>query len=70
MVMATALLVAGCSADEHREYQHPPIDVDEPPQYGGELNIGTVYVTLSPLSWDAADWSWEAQFTTRATCAS
>jgi peptide/nickel transport system substrate-binding protein len=29
------------------------------PQYGGELNIGTVYTSLSPLSWDPADWSWK-----------
>ena len=31
----------------------------EKPQYGGTLNIGTVYVTLSPLSWDPADWAWK-----------
>lgn len=31
----------------------------ETPQYGGELNIGTVYVTLSPLSWDPQDWNWK-----------
>lgn len=24
----------------------------EEPQYGGNLNVGTVNVTLSPLSWD------------------
>ena len=29
----------------------------EKPQYGGILNIGMVYLTLSPLSWDPADWS-------------
>jgi peptide/nickel transport system substrate-binding protein len=29
------------------------------PQYGGHLEIGSVYVTLSPLSWDPADWSWK-----------
>ncbi len=28
------------------------IVAQERPQYGGELNIGTVYVTLSALSWD------------------
>jgi len=27
----------------------------EKPQYGGALNIGMVYVTLSPLTWDPAD---------------
>jgi peptide/nickel transport system substrate-binding protein len=29
------------------------------PQYGGELNIATVYVTLSAMSWDPADWAWK-----------
>ncbi len=32
----------------------------EEPQYGGTLNIGTVYVTLSALSWDPADWTWKS----------
>jgi peptide/nickel transport system substrate-binding protein len=31
----------------------------EEPQYGGDLNVGSVYVTLSPLSWDPADWNWK-----------
>ncbi|MEI6484326.1 MAG: ABC transporter substrate-binding protein, partial [Betaproteobacteria bacterium] len=31
----------------------------EKPQYGGTLNIGMVYVSLSPLSWDPADWAWK-----------
>ena len=26
---------------------------------GGALEIGTVYVTLSALSWDPADWNWK-----------
>ena len=29
------------------------------PQYGGSLEIGTVYVTLSALSWDPADFNWK-----------
>jgi peptide/nickel transport system substrate-binding protein len=29
------------------------------PRYGGTLEIGTVYVTLSALSWDPADWNWK-----------
>jgi peptide/nickel transport system substrate-binding protein len=33
----------------------------EKPQYGGTLNIGTVFVMLSPLSWDSADWAWVDQ---------
>ena len=28
-------------------------------QYGGTLEIGTVYVTLSALSFDPADWNWK-----------
>ena len=36
------------------------------PQYGGELNVGTVYVTLSALSWDLADWSWKGNHDTGA----
>lgn len=31
----------------------------EKPQYGGTLEVGTVYVTLSALSWDPADWNWK-----------
>ena len=29
------------------------------PQYGGKLEIGTVYVTISALSWDPADFAWK-----------
>jgi len=29
------------------------------PQYGGTLNIGTVFVTLNALSFDPADWPWK-----------
>ena len=43
------------------------LDLDsEVPQYGGDLNIGSVYVTLSPLSWDPADWSWKLNHDTGA----
>jgi peptide/nickel transport system substrate-binding protein len=31
----------------------------EKPQYGGTLNVGTVYVTRTALSWDLADWNWK-----------
>ena len=31
----------------------------EKPSYGGTLNIGSQYVTLSPLSWEVADWAWK-----------
>ncbi len=29
------------------------------PQYGGTLEIGTVYVTISPVSFDPEDWPWK-----------
>ena len=32
---------------------------EEAPKPGGSLEIGTVYVTLSALSWDLADWNWK-----------
>jgi peptide/nickel transport system substrate-binding protein len=32
---------------------------EEKPQHGGTLEVGTVYVTLSALSWDLADWNWK-----------
>src|SRR6185436_16529298 len=33
-------------------------DTDKP-KYGGTLEIGTVYVTLTALSWDAQDFNWK-----------
>ncbi len=36
----------------------------EPPKYGGTLDIGTVYITLSALSFDPADWNWKLQHDT------
>ena len=32
---------------------------NEEPQYGGSLNVGTVVVTLTALSWDPVDWMWK-----------
>ncbi len=31
----------------------------EKPQYGGSLSIANVYYTISPLSFDSADWAWK-----------
>src|SRR4051812_30206211 len=36
----------------------------EAPKYGGTLDIGTVYITLSALSFDPADWNWKLQHDT------
>ena len=40
----------------------------EKPLYGGALEIGTVYVTLSALSWDPADWNWKLNHDTGQFC--
>jgi peptide/nickel transport system substrate-binding protein len=29
------------------------------PQYGGAVNIGTIFLTVPPLSFDSADWTWK-----------
>ena len=39
---------------------------EKPPKYGGTLEIGTVYVTLSALSCDPADWNWKLNHDTGA----
>jgi peptide/nickel transport system substrate-binding protein len=35
-----------------------PAVAQQKPQYGGTLNVGA-FVTLSPMSWDVADWAWK-----------
>jgi peptide/nickel transport system substrate-binding protein len=47
-----ALVLAGFAV----RAEDPPTAV---PQYGGTLNLGTVYVGLSALSFDPADWNWK-----------
>src|SRR5262245_55509152 len=32
---------------------------EQPPKPGGTLEVGTVYVTLTALSFDNADWNWK-----------
>ena len=48
MVLALAVVLGASTAR-----------ADIKPQYGGTLEVGTVYVTLSALSWDLADWNWK-----------
>ncbi|TXL77718.1 ABC transporter substrate-binding protein [Vineibacter terrae] len=50
----TLATVAGSAAAEN----------GETPRYGGALNIGSVYVTLSALSWDPYDWNWKVNHDT------
>ena len=49
-LLASALLLMGGSVSAENGVK---------PQYGGQLEIGTVYVTLSALSWDPADFNWK-----------
>ena len=54
---ALAATLAWATAGAHAQALAPAMT--EKPQYGGTLNIGMVYVTLAPLSWDPADWTWK-----------
>jgi len=48
---AAALLAIGGA---HAQGEKP-----EKPQYGGTLEVGTMFATLSALSWDPHDWNWK-----------
>jgi len=48
LILGATMLAAG-----------PVLANDEKPRYGGSVEIGTVYVTLSALSWDANDFNWK-----------
>ena len=62
-----AMLLAGCTdSRSYDAYQESLTRDDHTPQYGGDLNIGSIYVTLSPLSWDPADWAWKLNHDTGA----
>jgi peptide/nickel transport system substrate-binding protein len=61
--LVLALSVSALPSTGAANDQNPAGDA---PQYGGDLNIGSVYVTLSPLSWDPADWSWKLNHDTGA----
>jgi peptide/nickel transport system substrate-binding protein len=37
----------------------PALAEDTTPKYGGTLEVGTVYVSISALSWDPHDWNWK-----------
>ncbi|MGY8525369.1 ABC transporter substrate-binding protein [Paracidovorax citrulli] len=34
------------------------------PKYGGTVEVGSVYATISALSWDLADWNWKQNYDT------
>ena len=54
LALAAALGLAGAA-----QAQTQAAAKAEKPQYGGALSIGLVYYTVSPLSFDAADWPWK-----------
>jgi peptide/nickel transport system substrate-binding protein len=37
---------------------------EDAPKYGGTLDVGTAYITLSALSFDPADWNWKLEHDT------
>lgn len=56
-----AVLLSGCAkrnSFDESNYVSPK------PTQGGTLNVGTVSVTLSALSWDPADWTWKSNHDT------
>lgn len=36
----------------------------EAPKYGGSVEVGSMYPTVSALSWDLADWNWKQNYDT------
>ncbi|XYI35407.1 Peptide ABC transporter substrate-binding protein [Cupriavidus oxalaticus] len=36
----------------------------EAPKYGGTIEVGSVYPTISALSWDLGDWNWKQNYDT------
>ncbi len=54
LLLCGGTLASAASAEERKEV----------PQYGGTLNVGTVSVTLSALSWDPTDWTWKSNHDT------
>ena len=51
-----AAALVGCTPERIAVVPEPSAE----PQYGGSLDVGTVYVTLSALSWDPVDWTWKS----------
>jgi len=35
------------------------VQAQDKPQYGGNLEVSTIFATLSALSWDHKDWPWK-----------
>src|SRR3954463_9165741 len=62
-----SLRIAAASVAATLAFTAPVLAQSEsPPKAGGTLEVGTVYVTLSALSWDSADWNWKHNHDTGA----
>ncbi len=62
LAAAVVLATAGCSHPVEGNSDRTWVEnygLDETPQYGGTFRVGTVYYTLSALSWDPEDWAWK-----------
>jgi peptide/nickel transport system substrate-binding protein len=66
LLLLCALLPIALGCREARTSADLVSSSDGVPQYGGTVNIGTYYVTLSALSWDPADWNWKLNHDTGA----
>jgi peptide/nickel transport system substrate-binding protein len=63
----TSLQIAAASIAATLAFAVPALAQSEaPPKAGGTLEVGTVYVTLTALSWDSADWNWKHNHDTGA----
>lgn len=52
---AALAAIAGAGTGAARAQAQAPAK----PQYGGTVNIGTIFLTVAPLSFDSADWTWK-----------
>ena len=63
----TSLRIAAASVAATLMFAAPAwAQSEQPPKPGGTLEVGTVYVTLSALSFDSADWNWKHNHDTGA----
>ncbi|MBL8331600.1 MAG: ABC transporter substrate-binding protein [Rubrivivax sp.] len=61
LLALAALLAAGAATAQPKPPASPaaPAAAAAKPQYGGELNIATVFATVNPMSPDTGDWAWK-----------
>jgi len=57
-LIAAALVLSAAAAMAQTKPAAAPAAAQKP-QYGGELNIGNVFITVNPMSPDTGDWAWK-----------